>query len=1086
MKTVSIRFSDMDKKTLLYLGYVGENLHRRILIDCKKEFEEMPGAIPALVVTAPNGLKYPVDVTVEGNTVIWDITNSDLIHHGNGEIQLTLTKDSEVGKSAKCRTKVDESIEPDGEAPDPIENWLIRAENLLEEIPEEIADAIEEAKASGMFDGVGISSIGYVKTVGKVNTYRINLTDGSFYDFEVSNGEDGQPGTNGVGIANIAKTGTVGLVDTYTITLTNGQTYPFTVTNGQNGAEIDDTTPALNKVFSSFKVNEELTQLKSAITAMGSDVTDLNGAVFTSEEEIVDAPNLFETVTDTEMRLNFSAGVFGQSEALYGFYVDIHEYRGKKILIKRDNTGQRLRGAFTQEIPAVGVAYTNDFDKWAGISRARTIVVPDSANYMYLAYYSATDDTNTREQCLAGMTVVQIDDKNLFDDASNDLTLSLDGEVYGQGTILYGFYVPIDIEAGNAIVISRTNTGTRFRCAFSSEIPAVGVQYMSYTKQIYDEKNNIYIIVPNGAKYLYIAYYNSNSDSKTKQQLIDGMDIRYCIPAKITDDTGKQSRIEELRNDIYIKAKENLLNEKSEIMTLGMESYRFVSGTTLFGFYVPIDPAKGTTITIRRKNAGQRFRVVSCANVPAVNVSFTNNKRKDNDNGKSIVYDRIELTDKYMYVAFYSSTYDTLTKEELLQGMTIIYGTDADYVAEESRIDRLDYARECTFTNGNINGEGGIIESAKHIVSNFIRINGRYGISTPATYKITVHEYDYNGKYIYSYNVTNAVKYYYHWGMLRVCISKSDNTDISPSTVDFSQIKMPISRYSAKGFVDSETVVLDAENSTIDDVYAYYDRSVATHNRYASKTFLCNEESGLPIYYYTLGSGAKKICIITGQHGPGAGGDPRDSVITVAKMMHDMMEGNFADGSLLQMLHDDCTVMVFPVFNPYGYNFFRRTNAEQVDTNRDWADKETDAVSNAEPVISAFDADIILDVHCNGTTPLDNADVEMQFNYGDYNTTFKNAVKDYFASYYNIDLLARTDASSANPEKTLSYYIRVTKQKLGGLIEMRWFLKESAALHNEQIESANYAFIVNSLKYFLSVLNSTQFVLEKTPNQNQY
>ena len=1045
MRTISYKLDDL-KKAIIRIGYVGENHHTQVRIDCKDLFKEYPDAAVSAAIVSPAGQSYPKVVTVDGPTVVWDVTDSDLAAEGDGEIQLTFTEGGVVAKTAVARFNVYRSITADGPAPDPVDDWLQEASEALEDI--EAAEVNQPIIGQDGYWYTWDQEAGkYVKTNTKAQ------------------GEDGQPG-------HTPEKG----VDYWTAA------DKAEMESDVAGAIIDDTSTALDKTWSASKSNT----LLSAITAMGSDVTDLNGAVFTSEEEIVDAPNLFETVTDTEMRLNFSAGVFGQSEALYGFYVDIHEYRGKKILIKRDNTGQRLRGAFTQEIPAVGVAYTNDFDKWAGISRARTIVVPDSANYMYLAYYSATDDTNTREQCLAGMTVVQIDDKNLFDDASNDLTLSLDGEVYGQGTILYGFYVPIDIEAGNAIVISRTNTGTRFRCAFSSEIPAVGVQYMSYTKQIYDEKNNIYIIVPNGAKYLYIAYYNSNSDSKTKQQLIDGMDIRYCIPAKITDDTGKQSRIEELRNDIYIKAKENLLNEKSEIMTLGMESYRFVSGTTLFGFYVPIDPAKGTTITIRRKNAGQRFRVVSCANVPAVNVSFTNNKRKDNDNGKSIVYDRIELTDKYMYVAFYSSTYDTLTKEELLQGMTIIYGTDADYVAEESRIDRLDYARECTFTNGNINGEGGIIESAKHIVSNFIRINGRYGISTPATYKITVHEYDYNGKYIYSYNVTNAVKYYYHWGMLRVCISKSDNTDISPSTVDFSQIKMPISRYSAKGFVDSETVVLDAENSTIDDVYAYYDRSVATHNRYASKTFLCNEESGLPIYYYTLGSGAKKICIITGQHGPGAGGDPRDSVITVAKMMHDMMEGNFADGSLLQMLHDDCTVMVFPVFNPYGYNFFRRTNAEQVDTNRDWADKETDAVSNAEPVISAFDADIILDVHCNGTTPLDNADVEMQFNYGDYNTTFKNAVKDYFASYYNIDLLARTDASSANPEKTLSYYIRVTKQKLGGLIEMRWFLKESAALHNEQIESANYAFIVNSLKYFLSVLNSTQFVLEKTPNQNQY
>lgn len=331
MKTVSIRFSDMDKKTLLYLGYVGENLHRRILIDCKKEFEEMPGAIPALVVTAPNGLKYPVDVTVEGNTVIWDITNSDLIHHGNGEIQLTLTKDSEVGKSAKCRTKVDESIEPDGEAPDPIENWLIRAENLLKEIPEEIANAIEKAKESGLFDGVGISSIGYVRTVGNVNIYRINLTDGSFYDFEVSNGEDGQPGTNGVGITNIAKTGTVGLVDTYTITLTNGQTYPFTVTNGQNGAEIDDTTPALNKVFSSSKVNGELTQLKSDLTLIDE---TLDKMVKTSDNVYEPSDSKFE---DHVLAVNSSGKClfYGSSDYAYRGFIfplgDISKNLGYKF-----------------------------------------------------------------------------------------------------------------------------------------------------------------------------------------------------------------------------------------------------------------------------------------------------------------------------------------------------------------------------------------------------------------------------------------------------------------------------------------------------------------------------------------------------------------------------------------------------------------------------------------------------------------------------------------------------------------------------------------------------------------------------------
>lgn len=386
MKTVSIRFSDMDKKTLLYLGYVGENLHRRILIDCKKEFEEMPGAIPALVVTAPNGLKYPVDVTVEGNTVIWDITNSDLIHHGNGEIQLTLTKDEEVGKSAKCRTKVDESIEPDGEAPDPIENWLVRAENLLREIPEEIAQAIEEAKESGMFDGVGISSIGYVRTVDNVNIYRITLTDRSFYDFEVSNGDDGQPGTNGVGIVSITKTGTVGLVDTYTITLSNGQTYPFTVTNGQNGAEIDDTTPALNKVFSSSKVDGELTQLKSALTTIEENCVEyiLQRKIIVGENQITSE----STASGTGWSGSVDNGFTHSSGNTNPLTFEVSTTEGNKYIVEFDwtNYGEGRIG--------VGIGDSPTADPYNGTNHAFVGFVADGG---YLKIYPISSYTGTIE-----------------------------------------------------------------------------------------------------------------------------------------------------------------------------------------------------------------------------------------------------------------------------------------------------------------------------------------------------------------------------------------------------------------------------------------------------------------------------------------------------------------------------------------------------------------------------------------------------------------------------------------------------------------------------------------------------------------
>lgn len=47
--------------------------------------------------------------------------------------------------------------------------------------------------------------------------------------------KDGTDGTNGVGITDISKTSTAGLVDTYTITLSDGSTYDFTVTNGSGG-----------------------------------------------------------------------------------------------------------------------------------------------------------------------------------------------------------------------------------------------------------------------------------------------------------------------------------------------------------------------------------------------------------------------------------------------------------------------------------------------------------------------------------------------------------------------------------------------------------------------------------------------------------------------------------------------------------------------------------------------------------------------------------------------------------------------------------------------------------------------------------
>lgn len=125
---------------------------------------------------------------------------------------------------------------------------------------------VQEDLDSGAFVGNGIKNITKTGSVGLVDTYQILFTNGSTFNFQVTNGatptitienaiwfvngvstgvsalgQKGDKGDPGVGIVSIEKTSTSGNVDTYTITFTNQTTSTFTVTNGTNGK--DGVTP---------------------------------------------------------------------------------------------------------------------------------------------------------------------------------------------------------------------------------------------------------------------------------------------------------------------------------------------------------------------------------------------------------------------------------------------------------------------------------------------------------------------------------------------------------------------------------------------------------------------------------------------------------------------------------------------------------------------------------------------------------------------------------------------------------------------------------------------------------------------------
>ena len=230
MRTVSVRLVDL-QNVRINLGFVGENEHTLVRFDCKKVFKDYPDAIPSLAVLPPKGDDYPVVVTRDGDFVEWTVTDSDLIYDGNGEIQLTFTDGTEIQKTYKCKTVIQPSIGGNGTIPTPIENWVEQANEKLAAV-----EAATEAAESAAEHMPYIGEDGY--------WYEWNGT--VYVKSFKAQGEDGAPGQKG-------DKGDPGIP-------------------GDPTQLLDDVTPSSSKAYSSAKVEEELTDVLTAIHGIDGDV----------------------------------------------------------------------------------------------------------------------------------------------------------------------------------------------------------------------------------------------------------------------------------------------------------------------------------------------------------------------------------------------------------------------------------------------------------------------------------------------------------------------------------------------------------------------------------------------------------------------------------------------------------------------------------------------------------------------------------------------------------------------------------------------------------------------------------------------
>lgn len=278
MRSVTVRLDDL-RTTVLNLGFAGENEHTQIRIDSKKMFDQYPTASPSLTVCPPEGESYPAVIERDGDFVLWTITDSDLVHEGSGEIQLSFTVSETVAKSYPGRFKVSRSIVSTGEIPEGIDDFLTRAGAALTAIPETIDEALADAKASGEFDGPpGYSPTATVSKSGKTATITITDKNGTT-TAQISDGEDGGTSDysdleNKPQIAGVTLSGNVSLHD---LGAAAESDIPDPTSIIDDTAGDGDT----NKVWSADKSSSLLTEINSKMDEPSSEGT--NGQVLTTD-----------------------------------------------------------------------------------------------------------------------------------------------------------------------------------------------------------------------------------------------------------------------------------------------------------------------------------------------------------------------------------------------------------------------------------------------------------------------------------------------------------------------------------------------------------------------------------------------------------------------------------------------------------------------------------------------------------------------------------------------------------------------------------------------------------------------------------
>lgn len=148
-----VELEDVD---MVLLGRQGENQTQSVVIDCSEWLDDYPGAQLYIVALRPKEEQlYTPIVTVDNGVITWEILAQDTAYAGFGRAEVRCILDDKVKKSAVFVTKIEPSIEGDGEDVITPPAWALQilqavedARNAAQASARSAADAADSALAA--------------------------------------------------------------------------------------------------------------------------------------------------------------------------------------------------------------------------------------------------------------------------------------------------------------------------------------------------------------------------------------------------------------------------------------------------------------------------------------------------------------------------------------------------------------------------------------------------------------------------------------------------------------------------------------------------------------------------------------------------------------------------------------------------------------------------------------------------------------------------------------------------------------------------------------------------------------------------